>query len=215
MTIKLIWITPEAQKVIAYCARVSNPINQDNENIDGLLRYCMKHDHWSVFEMASMCVEITTTRAISAQIIRHRSFSFQEFSQRYAETTNIHSTTIRRQDVKNRQNSIDDIPDNIQQWWAEAQENVNSTCLNLYEHALKLGVAKECARMLLPLATETKLYMSGTIRSWITYLMTRMEKSTQLEHRAIARGVYKILIAELPVIGEMLVTLHPEVFDES
>lgn len=195
MTTKLIWITPNAQEVIMYCARVSNPKNQNSGNT-GLLNYCMKHGHWSVFEMASACFEIKTTRAISAQILRHRSFSFQEFSQRYAESTEITKSIARRQDTKNRQNSINDIPEDVQQWWHYTQKNVYETCLDTYQDALGRGIAKECARAVLPMNTGTTIYMSGTIRSWIHYLRLRTDPSTQLEHREIAENI-KTQVQEL------------------
>jgi thymidylate synthase (FAD) len=200
LSVSLIWITPEAEKHIAFCARVSNPSNQDNENIAGLLSYCMKHGHWSVFEMASMCVEITTSRAISAQILRHKSFSFQEFSQRYAQNTDFISYKARRQDVKNRQNSLDNLPIHIQDWWDDMQHHLNSKAFIIYEQALKKNIAKECARMILPMSTETKLYMSGTIRSWLHYLKLRTDVSTQLEHREIALQVECLIKQQLPII---------------
>lgn len=200
---KLIWITPNAEEIIQYCARVSNPKNQ-NSNDSRLLSYCIKHGHFSVFEMANMTVEINTTRDISAQIIRHRSFSFQEFSQRYAESYGIEYAEPRRQDVKNRQNSIDDFDEDTKKKFAELQRKVFTTAEYAYNNALKLGIAKECARKLLPMNTKTRVYMNGTIRSWITYLSLRMHESTQLEHREIARQVYDIFKAELPVIADAL-----------
>lgn len=204
MATKLIWITPDAEKVMAYCARVSNPSNQNNENTSGLLKYCMKHGHWSVFEMASMCMEITTSRAISAQILRHRSFSFQEFSQRYAESTEFVRYPIRRQDTKNRQNSIDDMDNEDKVWWHLHSNDLQMRGLRLYNEALKRGIAKECARMILPLSTETKLYMAGTIRSWIHYLQLRCSNETQLEHRLIANNIKTKLLEQLPILGEVL-----------
>lgn len=201
---KLIWLTPEAENTIAYCARVSNPSNQDNKEIAKLLSYCMKHGHWSVFEMASMCVEITTSRAISAQILRHRSFSFQEFSQRYAENTEVLVTTPRRQDLKNRQNSIDDLDDDTLMWWDCVENDIQAYALKKYKEALNLGIAKECARMLLPMSTQTRLYMSGTIRSWLHYIKVRTHESTQLEHREIALEIKEMVVNELPIIGALL-----------
>lgn len=197
MVVKLIWITPDAEKHIMYCARVSNPKNQDSGNT-GLLNYCMKHGHWSIFEMAHMCVEIITTRAISAQIIRHRSFSFQEFSQRYAEQTNILDCEARRQDVKNRQNSINDLTDETTKWWQDVSKRHHYNAMNLYKEALTKGVAKECARMLLPMSAETKLYMSGSVRSWIHYIKLRTDPSTQKERRDIAEKIKRIFIEQLP-----------------
>lgn len=203
--VKLIWITPEAEKVIGYCARVSNPANQDNENVAGLLSYCMKHGHWSVFEMASMCVEIDTSRAISAQILRHRSFSFQEFSQRYAEVAPYSKLyDARRQDIKNRQNSIDDLSDETKVYFTKCQLQVQELSHKYYRECLEKGVAKECARMLLPMATETKLYMTGSIRSWIHYFKLRCDKATQLEHRVIADEIKDTFCRYLPTIGELL-----------
>ena len=197
--VKLVWLTPDAEKHIAYCARVSNPKNQDNTDIEGLIRYCAKHHHWSIFEMVSMCVEVTTTRDISAQMIRHRSFSFQEFSQRYAESTNIPKANPRRQDKKNRQNSIDDVDADVKGWWLNKQHRLNQDCLKTYREALDKGIAKECARKILPINTETKLYMSGTIRSFIHYLNVRTDPSTQLEHREVAEKIKEIFAKHLPV----------------
>lgn len=204
MTVKLVWHTEHAEKLIAYCARVSNPENQENEDISGLLKYCVKHGHWSILEMANMCVEITTSRAISAQILRHRSFTFQEFSQRYAETQNIQPIEVRRQDVKNRQNSIDDLPEDVikgfnAEWWY-----IQTQIQNLYKRALYFGVAKECARMVLPMATQTKLYMNGTLRSWVHYFSLRCDVATQLEHRVIALEAREVFKQEFPLLAEIL-----------
>ena len=201
---KLIWITPEAEQVIGYCARVSNPANQNNKKVDKLLQYCMKHGHWSIFEMASMCVEIETTRDISTQILRHRSFSFQEFSQRYAEATDIDISHGRRQDTKNRQNSIDDLSVVRQQQFKNMQKYIYTQCLNNYNAMLKLGIAKECARKVLPMNTKTKLYMTGSIRSWIHYFNLRCAVETQLEHREIADEIRGIFTEELPIIGGLI-----------
>ena len=182
MSVKLIWITPEAEKLIAYCARVSSP-NQDNPNIKGLLKYCIRNAHWSIFEMCNMCIEINTTRAISAQILRHRSFSFQELSQRYAKIEKKPDYfDLRRQDHKNRQNSIDDIS---QETKKELNNSVRMTLLEIdrcYQNLLDNGVAKECARMILPMCSPTKLYMNSNIRNWIHYLKVRCGNGTQLEH---------------------------------
>ncbi len=203
--VKLIWITPDAEKLIAYMARVSNPKNQNNEKITGLLKYCIKNAHYSIFEMCNMCVEIQTTRAISAQILRHRSFSFQEFSQRYAEVENkpdyFH---LRRQDLKNRQNSIDDITEETKK---KLDNSVRMTLVDIdrcYNNLLNNGVAKECARMILPMCSPTKMYMNGTIRSWIHYLSVRCDPSTQKEHREIALEIKEIIKKELPIIYECL-----------
>lgn len=199
---RLIWVTPDAERIIGYCARVSNPANQDNPNVAKLLGYCIRNAHWSIFEMANMCIEIETSRAISGQILRHKSFSFGEFSQRYSENTEITEYTARRQDLKNRQNSIDDLPDRLKGQWEELQNYINNQCLDAYKWALSEGIAKECARMLLPMATTTKLYMNGTIRSWMHYLQLRTHESTQLEHREIALEIEQILKEQLPIIYE-------------
>ena len=203
MKVKLIWITPDAEKHIMYCARVSNPANQDSDDTR-LLSYCMKHGHWSIFEMASMCVEIETTRMISAQLLRHKSFSFQEFSQRYAESTDYELIQARRQDEKNRQNSIDDLSITTQAWFSEAQQDIWFRAVETYKHALSLGIAKECARAILPMQTSTKLYMSSTIRSWIHYLQLRCDESTQKEHRDIANEIKLILCEQCPTIANKL-----------
>lgn len=201
MKTSLISITPNAEQTIMYCARVSNPKNQDSTNT-GLLKYCIKNSHWSIFEMANMVVEIETSRAISAQILRHRSFSFQEFSQRYAEVQGLERYQARRQDVNNRQNSIDDMSTNDKVWFSNAQLEVGQLSQNLYDEALSRGIAKEQARFLLPMSSTTKLYMNGTIRSWIHYLDLRTHESTQLEHREIAESIKEIFIKELPIIAE-------------
>ena len=201
----LVWITPNAESTIAYCARVSNPKNQNNPDTGKLLRYCVTHQHWSVFEMASMCIEINTTRDISAQILRHRSFSFQEFSQRYAEVQiRPELPEMRRQDTTNRQNSIDDLSLEV---LAECDKLVGQafvTSYRAYDRLLELGVAKECARKILPMNSPTRLYMSGTIRSWIHYLSVRRGPETQLEHRMIATQIYHILNKEMPNLWEVL-----------
>jgi thymidylate synthase (FAD) len=202
---RLIWITPNAEKVMGYCARVSNPSNQENhDTASKLLRYCIKHRHWSIFEMSSMCLEIHTTRAISAQVLRHRSFSFQEHSQRYAPAMDVDLPRLRRQDLKNRQNSIDDIDPmdemfltgKIDQHFREAQD--------LYQQLLDKGVAKECARAVLPLNTTTRLYMSGTIRSWLHYIDLRSWHGTQWEHTQIALNALEILKEQLPTIADAM-----------
>lgn len=203
MSVKLIWTTPDAEKLVAYCARVSSP-HQDKEEIEGLLKYCIKHGHWSVFEMANMCLEIVTTRDVSAQMIRHRSFSFQEFSQRYAEASVIQKTKPRRQDVKNRQNSMDDLGDVTKHWFADTERYLHVRILKAYHEALRLGIAKESARRLLPLATETKVYMNGSLRSWIHYFKLRCDGATQLEHREIAIEAREIFIEQFPTIGSLI-----------
>jgi len=204
--IKLISITPEAETIIAYCARVSNPKNQDNPNIEKLLKYCADRGHWSIFEMATMCVEITTTRAIATQIVRHRSFSFSQFSLRYAEAEQILIPEVRRQDTKNRQNSIDDLPQETKDWWDFEVTMLIELTMNLYHEALEKGIAKECARGILPLSTQTRLYMSGTIRSWIHYLQVRAnpDSGTQKEHYDVAQGIKAIFAEQLPVIYRSL-----------
>ena len=204
---KLIWVTPDAEQLIGKIARVSNPKNEDNPNVEGLLKYLIKHKHWSPFEMASMCVEIHTTRAISAQILRHRSFSFQEFSQRYAIPTDTFATVIpelRRQDVKNRQNSIDDIPTETQEYYQQRIDDHFRQGVALYESMLHSDIAKECARSVLPLNTVTRIYMSGTIRSWLHYIDLRGDNGTQAEHMAIARSVGNILADELPTVARAM-----------
>lgn len=199
MNVRLVSITPEAEKTIMYCARVSSA-DQANEN-PKLLGYCIKHGHHSVFEMANMIVEITTSRAIAAQILRHRSFSFQEFSQRYAEISSFEETKARRQDLKNRQNSTDDLSEGDKWWFLTAQIEVEKLAIKSYNEALDRGIAKECARMLLPLSTQTRLYMNGTIRSWLHYLDVRRGPETQLEHRDIANKIKDIFSRQLPVIA--------------
>lgn len=211
MEVKLISVNPEAEKTILYCARVSNPKNQNSENTK-LLNYCIQHGHWSIFEMANMCVEIKTSRAISAQILRHKSFAFQEFSQRYAEVQTYEKYPARRQDSKNRQNSVDDMSEEDKQWFSEAQTFIAEITFAKYETALQKNIAKEQARFLLPLSTSTTLYMNGTIRSWLHYLQLRMEKGTQLEHREIANSIWKIFKQELPIIAEALTLQNPEIF---
>ena len=199
--VKLISITPDAEKTIVYCARVSSK-EQDNPEISKLIKYCLDHKHWSIFETASMTVEIETSRAISAQILRHRSFTFQEFSQRYAEATEYVTYEARRQDKKNRQNSIGDMKLDDEKWFWEAQQMIHSNCDRLYRQALKRGIAKEQARFLLPMSTKTKLYMTGSIRSWLHYIELRSDKDTQLEHRVIAEEIKDIFIEQLPILSE-------------
>ena len=204
---KLIWVTPDAEALIGKIARVSNPNNEDNPKVDGLLRYLIKHKHWSPFEMASMCVEIHTTRAIAPQILRHRSFSFQEFSQRYAIPTDSFATVLpelRRQDTKNRQNSIDDLPTETIEYYQQRIDDHFREGVALYESLLHSDVAKECARSVLPLNTVTRLYMSGTIRSWLHYVDLRGDNGTQREHMSIARSVGEILATELPTIARAM-----------
>lgn len=203
MKIKLMWITPDAEKTIMYCARVSNPANQNSENT-GLLKYCIKNGHWSIFEMANACFEIETSRAIAAQILRHRSFSFQEFSQRYAEAQGFITYNARSQDLKNRQNSLDNMSIEDKVWFSDAQLEVQTQCERLYNKALKKGIAKEQARFLLPQSTTTRMYMNGTIRSWLHYLQLRTGNGTQLEHQEIAKSIWEQLSDKLPTIMEAL-----------
>ena len=201
MTTRLISTTPNAEKTILYCARVSNPLGQDSENTK-LLDYCIKHGHWSIFEMAHMTVEIKTSRAISAQILRHKSFSYQEFSQRYSEAQDFDFYQARRQDTKNRQNSTGDLPEEVENWFLAAQEQVTLLANTLYKEALDKGIAKECARFLLPMNTQTKVYMSGSLRSWLHYLDLRCGVETQLEHREIADSIKQIFCEQFPIIAK-------------
>lgn len=206
MLAKLISVTPDAEKHMAYCARVSNPSNQNNESFAGLLKYCVKHQHWSIFEQAFMTLELNTTRAIAAQVLRHRSFTFQEFSQRYADSSllgfdKIPLPELRRQDEKNRQNSIDDLdPFEVQNLELQMQTLFDS-CMALYEQMLKRGVAKECARMVLPLCTPTKIYMSGSVRSWIHYIDLRSANGTQKEHMDLANACKDIFVEQFPEVS--------------
>ena len=206
--VKLISVTPDAEKTMAYVARVSNPANQNSEKYSKLLAYCIKHNHWSVFEQAHLTLEINTTRGLAAQILRHRSFTFQEFSQRYADVgwleEEIPIPELRRQDTKNRQNSTDDLDEEkvfqlnkmIQELFRDAQD--------VYNHLLSEGVAKECARFVLPLATPTRLYMTGSVRSWIHYINLRSENGTQKEHMDIAEAVRCIFICQFPIVSDAL-----------
>ena len=208
MKITKVSVTPDAEKLIGYIARVSNPNNQDNPQVAGLLKYCIKHGHWSIFEQASMTVEIETTRGIAAQILRHRSFTFQEFSQRYADTNllaeEIPMFDLRHQDTKNRQNSTDDVPYNKKKdlEYKIAEHFVEA--MDLYNELLASGIAKECARFILPLATPTRLYMTGTVRSWIHYIQLRGGHGTQKEHMDIAHAIEDIFIKEFPITSEAL-----------
>ena len=201
MNVKLVWITPDAEKFIAYCARVSNPANQDNPDIEGLIKYCIKHKHWSPFQMANVCIEINTSRAITAQIARHSSFSIQEFSQRYAKVQSFEPIEIRRQDTKNRQNSIDDLPADLKEWWKTECDKVLEGASKLYSEAVAKGIAKECARMVLPMTSSSRMYLNGTVRSWLTYLMVRTGPETQKEHRDIAFAIKDILSEQMPLIA--------------
>ena len=208
MNVSLVSVSPDAEKLMAYCARVSNPSNQENDNYAGLLRYCIKHQHWSIFEQAFMTLEINTTRGLAAQILRHRSFTFQEFSQRYADTklleTNIPLPELRRQDTKNRQNSIDDIPEAQTKMLLGRIQNYFNEGLDLYNELLREGIAKECARFVLPLATPTRIYMSGSVRSWIHYIDLRSGHGTQKEHMEIANECKTIFTEQFPTVAEAL-----------
>ena len=208
MEVKLISVSPDSEKHMAYCARVSNPNNQENENYAGLLRYCIKHQHWSIFEQAFMTLEINTTRGLAAQILRHRSFTFQEFSQRYADTNllnaNIPLPELRRQDTKNRQNSIDDVPEEQTKMLLGRIQNYFNEGLDLYNELLREGIAKECARFVLPLATPTRIYMSGSVRSWIHYIDLRSGHGTQKEHMDIANACKSIFTEQFPTVSEAL-----------
>ena len=208
MNVSLVSVSPDAEKHMAYCARVSNPNNQDNENYAGLLRYCIKHQHWSIFEQAFMTLEINTTRGLAAQILRHRSFTFQEFSQRYADTnlldTNIPLPELRRQDTKNRQNSIDDIPEKQSKMLLGRIQNYFNEGLDLYNELLREGIAKECARFVLPLATPTRIYMSGSVRSWVHYIDLRSGHGTQKEHMDIANACKSIFTEQFPTVSAAL-----------
>ena len=207
-SVSLISVTPDAEKTIGYIARVSNPVNQDNPKVSGLLNYCIKHQHWSIFEQASMTLQIEPTRGIAAQVLRHRSFTYQEFSQRYADSSmladEIPMFELRRQDVKNRQNSIDDVDPFIKQEFDIEVKKYFEEGMKLYKKMLDSGIAKECARFVLPLATPTRIYMSGTIRSWIHYIDLRSAHGTQKEHMDIANGAKKIFTEQFPTISTAL-----------
>lgn len=206
--VKFISVTPDAEKHIAYCAKVSNPNNQNNENYAKLLKYCIDHQHWSIFEHAFLTVEINTTRGLAAQILRHRSFTFQEFSQRYADATllseDIPLFELRRQDTKNRQNSIDDISDEVRAKWMPQIRELLAKSKAVYDGMVADGIAKECARFILPLATPTRLYMTGSARSWITYIALREKNGTQKEHIDIAKGCKKIFCEQFNITSEAL-----------
>ena len=207
-SVKLVTVTPEAEKTMGYVARVSNPNNQDNPKVAGLLKYCIKHNHWSVFEQAHMTVEIETTRGLAAQILRHRSFTYQEFSQRYADSSLLGNTiplpALRRQDEKNRQNSIDDIDPLTQQDFEIKMQRHFVDGMKLYKEMLDNGIAKECARFVLPLATPTRLYMTGSVRSWIHYINLRSANGTQKEHMDIANAVRDVFVEQFPICAEAL-----------
>jgi thymidylate synthase (FAD) len=208
MSVKLISVTPDAEKMMAYVARVSNPNNQENPNYAKLLGYCIKHNHWSVFEQAFMTLELETTRGVAAQVLRHRSFTYQEFSQRYADSSmladKIPTFDLRRQDTKNRQNSIDDIDPFVKQEFEIKIRRHFDEAMVLYQSMLDAGIAKECSRFVLPLATPTRIYMSGSCRSWIHYINLRTANGTQKEHMDLAEGCKKVFIEQFPTCAEAL-----------
>ena len=208
MSVKLISVTPDAEKMMAYVARVSNPNNQENPNYAKLLGYCIKHNHWSVFEQAFMTLELETTRGVAAPSARHRSFTYQEFSQRYADSSMLADQVpmfdLRRQDTKNRQNSIDDIDPFVKQEFEIKVRRHFDEAMVLYQSMLDSGIAKECARFVLPLATPTRIYMSGSCRSWIHYINLRTANGTQKEHMDLAEGCKKVFIEQFPTCAEAL-----------
>ena len=208
MNVKFVSITPDAEKMMAYIARVSNPANQQNEKYSGLLKYCIKHNHWSVFEQSSMTLEIETTRGLAAQILRHRSFTYQEFSQRYADTKLLDDTIplpqLRKQDTKNRQNSTDDLDEFLVQDFQLEMTKLFESSMNLYNRMLDSGVAKECARFVLPLATPTRLYMTGSCRSWVHYINLRSAHGTQKEHMDVVERARSIFVEQFPSVSEAL-----------
>lgn len=210
--VELVSITPDAEKTIAYVARVSNPANQENEKFHGLLKYCIKNQHWSVFEQAFMTLEIETSRAICMQLLRHRSFTFQQFSQRYADnsllTDEIPLPELRKQDFKNRQNSLDNLSEEEREYWNEKMSLLFTDTMKLYKEMLNADVAKECARFILPEIMPARVYMSGNIRSWIHYIELRTANGTQKEHREVAEMCRKIFIQELPIIAQSLGWIH-------
>ena len=208
MNVKLMSVTPDAEITMGYVARDSNPKNQANPNVAGLLKYCIKHGHWSVFEQAHMTLEIDTTRGLAAQILRHRSFTYQEFSQRYADSSLLSDTIplpeLRKQDLKNRQNSTDDMDDRKVKWYNYRMQKHFKEGMKLYQNMLKDGVAKECARFVLPLATPTRLFMTGSVRSWIHYIELRSGHGTQKEHMDIANACKDVFRAQFPIVSEAL-----------
>ena len=208
MQVKLVSVTPDAEKHMGYVARVSNPSNQNNPKVAGLLSYCIKHQHWSVFEQAFMTLEIETTRGLALQILRHRSFTYQEWSQRYADSSmlaeQIPMIDLRRQDTKNRQNSIDDIDEFTKQEFEIQIQRHFASAMDLYQTMLDKGIAKECARFVLPLAVPTRLYMTGSVRSWIHYIELRSANGTQKEHMDIANECKCIFAGQFPIVAEAL-----------
>lgn len=203
MTVRLISVTPDAEATMAYIARVSSP-HQENPEYARLLKYCIDHQHWSVFEHAHMTVEISTSRMISAQILRHRSFTFSEFSQRYGEVADYVRVKARRQSEKNRQSSVDDLDDEHQHSWENMQKAIWDVAQSMYQEALSQGIAKEVARAILPMNSKTRIYMTGSVRSWIHYLQLRTQPDTQQEHREIAEWIKDIFVYEFPTVAEAL-----------
>ena len=207
MAVKLISITPDAEKTMGFIARVSNPANQGNENVAGLLAYCLKHGHFSVFEQAHITMEVNTTRDIAAQILRHVGFRFQEFSQRYAAVTTVAELPeLRMQDHKNRQNSLEASVEDavmISEFTMRIADHFNMA-KDLYDEMLEAGIAKECARKVLPLNTETKIYMTGSVRQWIHYIQLRTANGTQKEHMIIAELAKEVFTNELPIVSKAL-----------
>ena len=208
MNVKLVTVTPKAEETMGYIARVSNPDNQDNPKVAGLLSYCIRHGHWSVFEQAHMTLEIETTRGLAAQILRHRSFTYQEFSQRYADVSHIREDIplpeLRRQDDKNRQNSIDDVDPAVVKRFNKDMRAHFDASIDLYKSMLHAGIAKECARFVLPLATPTRLYMTGSCRSWIHYINLRSAHGTQKEHMDLVEEVRKVFVGQFPAVSQAL-----------
>ena len=208
MNVKLVTVTPKAEETMGYIARVSNPDNQDNPKVAGLLSYCIRHGHWSVFEQAHMTLEIETTRGLAAQILRHRSFTYQEFSQRYADVSHIREDIplpeLRSQDEKNRQNSIDDVDPKIVEKYNGKMRKHFDASIDLYKEMLHDGIAKECARFVLPLATPTRLYMTGSCRSWIHYIKLRSAHGTQKEHIDLVEEVRKVFVGQFPIVSQAL-----------
>ena len=207
-SVKLVTVTPDAEKTMGYVARVSNPNNQENPKVAGLLKYCIKHNHWSVFEQATMTLEIETTRGIAAQILRHRSFTYQEFSQRYADSSllgdEIPLFDLRSQDHKNRQNSIDDVDPFLKQELEITIKRHFQSAMDIYKHMLEMGIAKECSRFVLPLAVPTRIYMTGSVRSWIHYIQLRSANGTQKEHMDIANDAKRVFCEQFPICAEAL-----------
>lgn len=203
-SVQLEVITPDAEKKMVKIARVSSPQNEDNPNYSKLLQYCLKNQHWSIFEHAHMTISIKTTLPIAAQILRHRTFCFQQYSLRYSEAQDFEFVEARRQDVKNRQNSIDDLPIDVVEWFNDAQRRVTLLANEVYKEALDKGIAKECARFLLPGLTQTRLHMTGNIRSWIHYIQLRESNGTQKEHQEVALACKKIFMEQLPVLSTAL-----------